>query len=67
MMKNYVEIESQEALRAVVERHHTLRHYAFQRVDFSAESLSEECEFEDCIFIGCVVPLSMQERLSPTC
>lgn len=67
MMKNYVEIESQEALRAVVERHHTLRHYAFQRVDFSAESLSEECEFEDCIFMGCVVPLSMQERLSPTC
>lgn len=67
MMKNYVEIESQEALRAVVERHHTLRHYAFQRVDFSAEPLSEECEFEDCIFMGCVVPLSMQERLSPTC
>ncbi|MBR3775174.1 MAG: hypothetical protein IKL12_03585 [Alistipes sp.] len=67
MMKNYVEIESQEVLRAVVERHHTLRHYAFQRVDFSAEPLSEECEFEDCIFMGCVVPLSMQERLSPTC
>jgi len=67
MMKNYVEIESQEALRAVVERHHTLRHYAFQRVDFSVEPLSEECEFEDCIFMGCVVPLSMQERLSPTC
>lgn len=67
MMKNYVEIESQEALRAVVERHHTLRHYAFQRVDFSAEPLSEECEFEDCIFMGCVMPLSMQERLSPTC
>lgn len=67
MMKNYIEIESQEALRAVVERHHTLRHYAFQRVDFSAEPLSEECEFEDCIFMGCVVPLSMQERLSPTC
>ena len=67
MMKNYVEIESQEALRAVVERHHTLRHYAFQRVDFSAEPLSEECEFEDCIFMGCVMTRSMQERLSPTC
>ena len=67
MMQNYVEIESQEALRAVVERHHTLRHYAFQRVDFSAEPLSEECEFEDCIFMGCVMTRSMQERLSPTC
>ena len=67
MMKNYVEIESQEALRAVVERHHTLRHYAFQRVDFSVEPLSEECEFEDCIFMGCVMTRSMQERLSPTC
>ena len=67
MMKNYVEIESQEALRAVVERHHTLRHYAFQRVDFSLEPLSEECEFEDCIFMGCVMTRLMQERLSPTC
>lgn len=67
MMKNYVEIESQEALRAVVERHHTLRHYAFQRVDFSVEPLSEECEFEDCIFMGCVMTRSMQERLSPSC
>lgn len=67
MMKNYVEIESQEALRAVVERHHTLRHYAFQRVDFSAEPLSEECEFEDCIFMGCVMTCSMRERLSPSC
>lgn len=67
MMKNYVEIESQKALRAVVERHHTLRHYAFQRVNFSAEPLSEECEFEDCIFMGCVMTCSMRERLSPSC
>jgi len=53
----YKEIESQEALKELLENHKLLSRYAFQHVDFTAfASLLNDIEFVECIFLGCDIP-----------
>ena len=66
-MRNYVEIESQQALQALLEQCHRVEHYAFQGVDFRSVEMALEREFVDCIFMGCSMPEAMRRHLSPSC
>lgn len=64
-MNKYTEIESREALSALLKKKSVLRHYAFQNIEFGEEAM--QCFFEDCIFFGCNTPDAMLKRLSPDC
>ena len=66
-MRNYVEIESQQALQALLEQRNRVEHYAFQGVDFKSAETALECEFVDCIFMGCSMPEAMRRHLAPSC
>ena len=66
-MRNYVEIESQQALQALLEQRNRVEHYAFQGVDFKSVETALECEFVDCIFMGCSMPEAMRRHLAPSC
>ena len=66
-MRSYVEIESQQALEALLEQRFRVEHYAFQGVDFRSVEMALECEFVDCIFMGCHMPEAMRRHLAPSC
>ena len=66
-MRNYVEIESQQALQTLLEQCRRVEHYAFQGVDFRSVEMALEREFVDCIFMGCSMPEAMRRHLSPSC
>jgi len=68
MNRNYVEIESVEALKPLLVKGAILRHYAFQSVDFEvvADEVTE-VTYTDCIFFGCKIPEKMRPRIDANC
>ena len=67
MKRNYIEIETQQALHALLQQRRRVCHYAFQSIDFGCEPSAAECDFEDCIFMGCTLPEPMRKRLPASC
>ena len=67
MRRNYVEIESLEALRELLAGGKMLRHYAFQSIDFSLEQRAMDATYTDCLFLGCNLPEQMRERIDANC
>lgn len=54
---NYIEIESQIALKELLASGNEFSKYAFQHLDFtSVTSALSEKTFKDCIFLGCTLP-----------
>ena len=68
MNRNYVEIESVEALGPSLVKGAILRHYAFQSVDFEVvANEATEVTYTDCIFFGCKIPEKMRQRIDANC
>lgn len=67
MRRNYVEIESLEALRELLAEGKMLRHYAFQSIDFSLNPKAMVATYSDCLFLGCNLPEPMRERVDANC
>ena len=67
MRRNYVEIESLEALRELLAGGKMLRHYAFQSIDFSQEPRAMAMTYTDCLFLGCKLPEPMREQVDANC
>ncbi len=67
MRRNYVEIESLEALRELFAEGKMLRHYAFQSIDFSQEPKAMAATYTDCLFLGCKLPEPMREQVDANC
>jgi len=54
---NYIEIETQEALKKILVTKSKFSKYAFQNLDFkSLTSALSNKTFTDCIFLGCQIP-----------
>ncbi len=64
-MDNYIEIESYEAVVALIAPGMVFRHYAFQNVEFGREAI--ECRFADCLFLGCSLPEEVRRCLDDDC
>ncbi len=64
-MNRYKEIESEEALRPLIQQGGIIEHYAFQNIQFGNNAI--ECRFKDCIFFGCSMPITMRNNLPPCC
>ena len=68
MNRNYIEIESIEALQPLLDKCAMLRHYAFQSVDFCVVAdRAAELTYTDCIFMGCRIPEKMRCRIDDNC
>ncbi|MBR5814023.1 MAG: hypothetical protein IKY37_06180 [Bacteroidaceae bacterium] len=64
-MNRYIEIESYDALQALIAPGAVLEHYAFQNIEFGRNAV--QCRFKDCIFMGCTMPDVMRGELSSDC
>ena len=64
-MNRYREIESEEALRPLMEPRRILEHFAFQNITFGKDAL--QCRFKDSIFFGCKMPAEMRDTLPADC
>ena len=64
-MKQYIEIESYDALQPLLYPGAVLEHYAFQNIDFGRNAV--QCRFKECIFFGCSMPDAMRAELGPDC
>lgn len=64
-MNRYKEIESEEALHALIQQGNILEHYAFQNIQLGSDAV--RCRFKDCIFFGCSIPDDIRDSLSPDC
>ena len=64
-MNRYIEIETYEALQALIAPGAVLEHYAFQNIEFGRNAV--QCRFKDCIFFGCTMPDVMRNELFPDC
>ncbi len=51
----YIEIESQDELKQLIDKTKTLSKFAFQNLDFTILD-TNDLTFDDCIFLGCEVP-----------
>lgn len=61
----YQEIETQEALRELLESRKNLDHFAFQAVDLTTfEDLVLQATFHQCMFMGCTLSRKMREVFS---
>ena len=54
----YTEVESQQALKHILDSEVSITNYAFQNLDFTQFSFEIESStyFSDCIFLGCKLP-----------
>jgi len=64
----YIEIETKEALIALLQENNHLQHYAFQDIDFTdLLDLLNNKTFDDCIFLGCTLPENLEKSCFKDC
>jgi predicted Rossmann-fold nucleotide-binding protein len=64
---HYIEIETEDALRALLASNSVVEQVAFQNMDLSAIPVDGSIQFYDCIFMGCRIPDQLYARQCTEC